>query len=73
MGLMIGVELVKDKKSKKPAVGERQKLMCKALEKGLLLLPAGKSVIRICPPLILPESEAERGLDIIDDSLNELK
>ena len=73
IGLMIGVELVKDKKSKKPAVGERQKLMCKALEKGLLLLPAGKSVIRICPPLILPESEAERGLDIIDDSLNELK
>lgn len=71
LGLMIGVEVVKDKKSKNYGVKERDNILCSAFEKGLILLPAGKSVIRICPPLTLEESEAERGLEILEDSIRE--
>ena len=71
-GLMIGVELVKDKKSKKHALNERHEVLCKAKEKGLLLLPAGKSSIRFCPPLIISKEEALKGTDIFEDALKEV-
>lgn len=72
LGLMIGVELVKNKKSRMPAVEERKEVLCKASEKGLILLPAGMSVIRICPPLTLTRQQADNGIDIIEDSIKEL-
>ncbi|MBI2173253.1 MAG: aminotransferase class III-fold pyridoxal phosphate-dependent enzyme [Candidatus Aenigmarchaeota archaeon] len=68
LGLMIGVEIVENKRSKKPAPNIRSAILCKAAEKGLILLPAGKSVIRICPPLTLTRSQAEHGLDILEDA-----
>ncbi len=68
LGLMIGVEIVENKRSKKPAPNIRSAILCKAAEKGLILLPAGKSVIRICPPLTLTRSQAEHGLDIFGDA-----
>ena len=71
IGLMIGVELVKSKKNKKPAVKERQKILCKAAEKGLLLLPAGNSVIRICPPLTISKNQVEQGMEIFEESVRE--
>ncbi len=73
LGLMLGMELVKDKKSKRYAVKERHKILCKAAEKGLILLPAGISVIRLSPPLILKKEEADRGLDIIEECLKLIK
>ncbi len=72
IGLMIGVEVVKDKKSKAYGVEERSDILCKASEKGLLLLPAGASAIRICPPLILTKEQADLGLDILEDSIREV-
>ena len=72
LGLMIGIELVKDKRTKKHAIEERQQILCKASEKGLLLLPAGKSVIRICPPLTLTKEQADLGIDILEDSIKEV-
>lgn len=71
LGLMIGVELVKSKKNKIPAVKERQKILCKAVEKGLLLLPAGNSVIRICPPLTISKNQVEQGMEIFEESIKE--
>lgn len=71
LGLMIGIELVKEKKE--PAIKERTKILYKALEKGLVLLPAGISVIRLCPPLILTKEEADKGLNIFEDSLKGVK
>ncbi len=70
LGLMIGVELVKNKRTKEHAIKERSSILCKAQEKGLILLPAGVSTIRICPPLIITKKEAEQGLNILEDSLN---
>ncbi|MBI1978709.1 MAG: aminotransferase class III-fold pyridoxal phosphate-dependent enzyme [Candidatus Aenigmarchaeota archaeon] len=72
IGLMIGVEIVKDKKTKEYGVKERTDILCKASEKGLLLLPAGISSIRICPPLILTKKQADLGLDIFEDSVKEI-
>ena len=71
-GLMIGVELVKDKKSKRPAVNEQAAILCYASEKGLLLLPCGTSTIRFSPPLTLTKDQAEKGLDIFEDAIRML-
>lgn len=73
LGLMIGVELVKSKKTREPAIQERDSLVRMALDKGLVLLPAGKSSFRICPPLTIKKEEALAGLNIIGDCLKELE
>lgn len=49
-GLIIGIELVKDRKSKKPAEKERHAVLQKCFSKGLILIGCGKSSIRFCPP-----------------------
>ncbi len=66
IGLMIGIELVKNKESKVPAVDERNAVQCAAIEKGLLLLGAGTSVIRMCPPLTITKQQTMHGLDIFE-------
>jgi 4-aminobutyrate aminotransferase len=68
-GLMIGIEIVKDRKSKRQGVDERHRILCDASSKGLILLPCGKSTIRICPPLTLTRKEAEQGLDILEEAI----
>jgi len=64
IGLMIGVEM-KDRKS-------RDRLIQAACRKGLLLLPAGDAVFRICPPLVLNKKQADEGLEIIKDCLKNI-
>ncbi len=72
IGLMIGVELVKDKKSKEPAVKERDEIIENCFYNGLILLPAGDSVIRIIPPLTVKHSTLEKGLDIIEEQIRKI-
>jgi 4-aminobutyrate aminotransferase len=72
LGLMIGVELVKDKKSKMPASREREIILKSALEKGLLLLPAGDSTIRILPPLTISEASLNKGMNILEEAIKEV-
>ena len=72
LGLMIGVEIVKNKKSKDYGVEERSKVVCNSLKNGLILLPCGKSSIRFAPPLIITKEEADKGLDIFEESLKEV-
>ena len=69
IGLMIGVELVESKASKKPVVKILEKVLSDAGDNGLLLLHAGKNVIRVCPPLVLTETQAMDGLEILGSSL----
>ncbi|MBI4019510.1 MAG: aminotransferase class III-fold pyridoxal phosphate-dependent enzyme [Candidatus Aenigmarchaeota archaeon] len=68
IGLMIGIEIVNGKANDEV---KSSQILCKAAEKGLLLLPAGKSSIRICPPLIINKQQAEHGLDILDEAIGE--
>ncbi|MBL7160421.1 MAG: aminotransferase class III-fold pyridoxal phosphate-dependent enzyme [Candidatus Aenigmarchaeota archaeon] len=68
-GLMIGIEIVKDKKSKRFGIEERKKIICSAEKAGLLMLPAGKSVVRMCPPLVLTKEQADKGLEIFEKAV----
>jgi 4-aminobutyrate aminotransferase len=71
IGLAWGVEFVKDKSSKQPAPDVRNKIVARALRKGLASLPCGKSSIRLIPPLIISEEEALLGLKIFEESVKE--
>ena len=71
IGLMVGVEIVKNKISKEIGAKERSNILCKASEKGLLMLPASTNTIRICPPLILTKKQADEGLSILEDAIIE--
>ena len=64
IGLMIGVELVNE--GKEPAEKECESTIRKAPDGGLILLPAGDSVIRFVPPLIISREEMDRGLEIFE-------
>lgn len=72
-GLMIGLELVKDK-AKTPAVEETKALRKSCLEKGLIIGSAGvwANVLIIEPPLVITEEELDEALTIIEKSLGEL-
>ncbi|MBI4371343.1 MAG: acetyl ornithine aminotransferase family protein [Elusimicrobia bacterium] len=72
LGLFIGVELVKDRKTKEPAAELMGKLEQLAFTKGLLLLGCGKSTIRVAPPLVLNDYDADKGLEIFDACLTRL-
>ncbi|MEO0093033.1 MAG: acetyl ornithine aminotransferase family protein [candidate division WOR-3 bacterium] len=67
-GLMIGVEFV-ESKTKKPLTEKRNGVLQKALERGLLLLSAGESVIRFLPALVLTKAEANIGLEIFEQAI----
>ncbi len=67
IGLMIGVELVEENKA--PAIEKRDLIVKKALDGGLILLPAGDSVIRFVPPLIIKRDEMDKGLEIFESAL----
>jgi len=72
MGLMIGVELVKDRETKERAGDWRDQVIQNAFHKGLLLLGCGQNTIRICPPLTVSREEVEVFLHILEESLREL-
>jgi len=65
-GLMIGIELVKDKATRQPAQALRDRTVHLAFEHGLLVLGCGTSAIRIAPPLIISRAEMTEGLQILD-------
>jgi 4-aminobutyrate aminotransferase len=71
LGLMIGVEIVKDKKTKEMAGPERDQIVDKAFSKGALFLGAGANTIRICPPLIVTKEEADIAIDILEAAIKE--
>jgi len=71
-GLMIGVEFVKDRATRDPAPAVPHELVARAFQKGLLLLGAGKSALRLAPPLVVDESDVDTALGIIDECLGEM-
>ncbi len=70
-GLMIGIELVKDKKTQEPAKKLRDALTHGCFERGLLTLGCGVSATRFMPPLMLPQKLADEALQIFEDALVE--
>jgi 4-aminobutyrate aminotransferase len=72
-GLMIGVELVRDRQTKERATDERNAVVNAAFRRGLLVLGAGKNAIRFSPPLVLTRQQAELAVRIFDEALSEVE
>lgn len=72
-GLMLGVELVKDRNTKEPAIKESDAVVTKAFHKGLLILGCGESSFRLSPPLVINKSDADIALKILDEVLSEVE
>ncbi|MFN7914565.1 MAG: acetyl ornithine aminotransferase family protein [Vicinamibacterales bacterium] len=72
-GLMVGVELVRDRVTKERAVEERNAVVNAAFRRGLLILGAGKNTVRFCPPLVLTASEADTAVALFEEALTEVE
>jgi len=72
LGLMIGIELVRDQRTKERAPDLRDRVIQMCFERGVLLLGAGPNTIRICPPLVITRDQADFAVDTIADCLKAL-
>jgi 4-aminobutyrate aminotransferase len=72
-GLMLGIELVRDRKTKERATTERDAIVTAAFHKGLLILGAGPNAIRLSPPLVLTREQADTAVRILDEVIGDLK
>jgi 4-aminobutyrate aminotransferase len=68
-GLMIGVELVRDRQTKERATTERDRVVRECFNRGLLVLGAGRNAIRLSPPLVLTTQQADTAVRILDEAL----
>jgi 4-aminobutyrate aminotransferase len=71
-GLMVGMEFVKDRATREPAPELVHELVLRSFRQGLLLLGAGKSSLRLAPPLVIDEYDLDRALGMIDACLGEI-
>jgi len=69
-GLMIGVEIVKDKKTKAYASVERNRIVQLAFERGILMLGCGPSTVRLSPPLVVTKDAADAALEALEESIS---
>jgi len=72
-GLMVGVEIVKNRSTKEKAPQERNAIIQGAFQKGLLLLSCGESAIRFSPPLVVTQEEVKTACEIFDQVLAALE
>lgn len=71
LGLMIGVEFVKDQATREPHTALRDQVVDEAFLRGLLLLGCGSSVIRITPPLSVTRNEVDEAMAIFEESVRQ--
>jgi 4-aminobutyrate aminotransferase len=72
-GLMIGIEFVRDQKTKEKATDLRNKLVHIAFHKGLLVLGSGDTTLRLCPPLLIDEAQADFALNTLEACITEVE
>jgi len=76
LGLMMGVEIVKDKETKKPGVEEAEEICAEAFQKGLYLVNMGSfgtRALRVAPPLIINREQADSSLEILESSISKVE
>ena len=71
-GLMIGMEIVRDRKSREPAKALCEAVIRRAFANGLLLLPCGTSTIRFMPPLVVTREQVDEAIAILKASMDEV-
>jgi 4-aminobutyrate aminotransferase len=72
LGLLIGIELVKDRKTRERASEAAEKVMYLALKKGLSFKVTMGNILTLTPPLTITRQEMDRALDILEESLAEV-
>jgi 4-aminobutyrate aminotransferase len=72
LGLMLGIELVRDQATKERAAEERDRLVDMAFERGLLILGAGENTLRLSPPLVINRDQADFALDTLESCFRAL-
>jgi 4-aminobutyrate aminotransferase len=70
-GLMIGIEFVRNQKTKEKAPELRNELIQLAFHKGLLVLGSGDTTLRFCPPLVIDEEQADFALQTLESCMRE--
>ena len=68
-GLMIGVELVRDRQTKERATAERDRIVQEMFKRGVLLLGAGRNALRFAPPLVFSKAQADSVVQIFEQAL----
>lgn len=71
-GLMLGIEFVKDRKSKKYAQKEAEAIRNICFRKGVVLLGGGLSCVRLCPPVVITQEQLDFALDTIESAIGEV-
>ncbi|GAC1631529.1 MAG: acetyl ornithine aminotransferase family protein [Candidatus Acidiferrum sp.] len=70
-GLMIGIEIVRDQRTKERAADLRNMIVDMAFHKGLLILGAGENTIRLSPPLVIDEEQADFAVRTLEECIRE--
>ena len=70
MGLLIGIEIVRSKRTKERGDAEAKQIMDRCFTNGLLTIMAGRNVIRLIPPLTTSNEEMDEGLDILEEAIS---
>jgi 4-aminobutyrate aminotransferase len=71
LGLLLGIELVKDRQTREPASDAAERVKYRALEKGLSFKVSMGNILTLTPPLTITREEMDRALDIIEECLAE--
>ena len=73
LGLLMGIELVKDRQTKEPATEEAERVMYGTLSRGLSFKVTMGNIITLTPPLTITEQEMDKALNILDECLKEIE
>ena len=73
IGLMVGIELVKDHATREPAVKEKLAVVEGCFRRGLLLLGCGESTVRFMPPLTISKAHVDEALTVLSEVLGQVE
>jgi 4-aminobutyrate aminotransferase len=71
LGLMIGIELVRDQGTREKAPELRDQILRQAFERGLLVLGAGENTIRLSPPLVVSRDQCDFALETLEECIRQ--
>ncbi len=73
LGLLLGIELVKDRDTRERAVEEAETVMYAALRRGLNFKVTMGNILQLTPPLIIERNQLDEALEILDACLAEVE